>query len=147
MKLQRAVPMLNVSDIERSIDFYRRLAGFELASHPEAAREYRWATIVSGGVALMLSESHGPHAAIRGARVEDEESGWPVIQYFYPDDVEAAHALCRANGIEVSELRVTYYGMKEFEARDPDGHILWFGQPTNEQPPAECNVRGGQAEA
>jgi len=29
-------------------------------------------------------------------------------------------------------LRVTVYGMKEFEVRDPDDIWLWFGQPTDE---------------
>jgi hypothetical protein len=29
-----------------------------------------------------------------------------------------------------SDLRVTFYGMKEFEARDPDSHMVWFGQET-----------------
>jgi hypothetical protein len=39
--------------------------------------------------------------------------------------------------LQVSDLRVTFYGMKEFEVRNPDGHILWFGQETDEPPTPE----------
>ncbi len=52
-----------------------------------------------------------------------------------------APAQCRAEvkrqAFQVSELRVTFYGMKEFEVRDPDGHILWFGQETDDPPTPE----------
>lgn len=140
MKLRGAIPMINVADIIRSVEFYRRLAEFAVVSDVEHVAEWRWAMLRSGGVELMLSEQHGPHPAVRAARVEDEESGWCVIHYFYPDDVEAAHARCVAQGIAASPLRVTLYGMKEFEVRDPDGHIVWFGQETSEKPPPECLV-------
>jgi uncharacterized glyoxalase superfamily protein PhnB len=44
------------------------------------------------------------------------------------------HAEAKRKEFQVSDLRVTFYGMKEFEVRDPDGHILWFGQGTDEPP-------------
>jgi catechol 2,3-dioxygenase-like lactoylglutathione lyase family enzyme len=39
MRLKGLTPMLNVSDIERSLDFYREIAGFELASPRQAAND------------------------------------------------------------------------------------------------------------
>jgi hypothetical protein len=32
------------------------------------------------------------------------------------------------------QIKRLTYGMQEFELRDPDGHILWFGQETDERP-------------
>jgi uncharacterized glyoxalase superfamily protein PhnB len=63
--------------------------------------------------------------------------GWPAIYYFYPDNVMDLHAEVKRQAFQVSELRVTFYGMKEFEVRDPDGHILWFWQETDEPPTPE----------
>jgi uncharacterized glyoxalase superfamily protein PhnB len=63
-----------------------------------------------------------------------QDEGWPVIYYFYLEDVVALHGEIRRKGFRASDLRVTFYGMKEFELRDPDGHILWFGQETDEPP-------------
>jgi hypothetical protein len=56
------------------------------------------------------------------------------IFYFNVTDVAAPHAELAAQGVAVSDLRVTVYGMKEFEVRDPDDIWLWFGQPTTELP-------------
>ena len=136
MRIKRLTPMLNVSDIERSLDFYQKVAGFELASPREAVERWRWAWIKSGACELMLSESGGP--AIRVDQLDpSEDEGWPAIYYFYPGDVVALHAEVKRKAIPVSDLRVTFYGMKEFEVRDPDGHILWFGQSTDEPPTSE----------
>jgi catechol 2,3-dioxygenase-like lactoylglutathione lyase family enzyme len=136
MRIKRLTPMLNVSNIERSLDFYQKLAGFELVSPREAVDRWRWAWIRSGGGELMLPESGGP--ATRVGQVDpSREEGWPAIYYCYPEDVAALHAEVKGKALQVSDLRVTFYGMKEFEVRDPDGHILWFGQATDEPPTPE----------
>jgi len=41
------------------------------------------------------------------------------------------HKQARANGLEVPELNVTFYGMTEFRIDDPDGNRLWVGQSTS----------------
>jgi uncharacterized glyoxalase superfamily protein PhnB len=66
-----------------------------------------------------------------------EDEGWPAIYYYYPEDVVALPAEVKRKASPESDLRVTFYGMKEFEVRDPDGHILWFGQGTDEVPTNE----------
>jgi catechol 2,3-dioxygenase-like lactoylglutathione lyase family enzyme len=123
--------MLNVADIERSLSFYQTIAGFELVSPRQALEQWRWAHIQAGDCELMLSESGGPAsppAPIDAA----EDDGWPAIYYFYPENVVALHGEIRRQGFQATDLRVTFYGMKEFELRDPDGHILRFGQATDE---------------
>jgi uncharacterized glyoxalase superfamily protein PhnB len=135
MRIKRLTPMLNVSDIGRSLDFYRDIAGFELVSPRQAVERWRWAHIKTGDCELMLSESGGP--AMQAASTDSsQDEGWPVIYYFYPEDVVALHAEVKRKGLQASDLRVTFYGMKEFELRDPDGHILWLGQETAEPPTA-----------
>jgi hypothetical protein len=69
------------------------------------------------------------------------EQGWSslgaVEVLARPENVVDLHAEAKRKECQVSDLRVTLYGMKEFEVRDPDGHILWFGQETNESPTSE----------
>lgn len=127
MKLKHLVPMLNVSDIDASLEFYGDGLGFEVVSDPAAVSEWRWATIRSGYTELMLSESRrepGPRL------VEDphENTDWPVIFYFYPDDVLRLYSHVITAGFKPTALRVTDYGMREFSLIDPDGHVLSFGQ-------------------
>lgn len=71
-----------------------------------------------------------PESARPGATTAD----WPVMFYFYPDDVESLHRALGSRGVDVGGLCVTFYRMKEFSVLDPDGHMLTFGQETDEPP-------------
>ena len=127
MALKNLIPMLKVSDIEASLEFYRDAFDFKLVSNPDAVKEWQWATIRSGWTELMLSQTesppkpvvdHDPHAS----------TAWSAIFYFYPDDVARLYAQVIARGYKPTPLAVTTYGMREFSLPDPDGHLLSFGQ-------------------
>lgn len=127
MALTRLVPMLHVADIERSLAFYRERVGFTLLSPESAVKEWRWVDLMlAGGL------TGGPIRE-KGATTED----WPVMFYFYPDDVVGLHETLRKRGVDVGGLCVTFYRMKEFSCLDPDGHMLTFGQETDEPPTPE----------
>jgi len=127
MRLKQLIPMLNVSNIETSLDFYRRALGFDIVSPEEAVQEWKWCVIRSGETNLMLSETDcelnlpkdvDPHANV----------SWPSVFYFYPDDVSELHVHVTAEGFTATDVEVTFYGMKEFSMQDPDGHMLSFGE-------------------
>jgi len=130
MTLTRLTPMLRVADVQRSPAFYRDHLGFMLVSPESALRDFRWAHIRRDGVDLMLAGGEGGPVRPPGATGAD----WPVNFYFYPDDIESLHRALGSRGVDVGTLRVTVYRMKEFSCLDPDGHLLTFGQDTNEPP-------------
>jgi catechol 2,3-dioxygenase-like lactoylglutathione lyase family enzyme len=130
MTLTRLTPMLRVADVQRSLAFYRDHLGFMLVSPESALRDFRWAHIRRDGVDLMLAGGEGGPVRPPGATGAD----WPVNFYFYPDDIESLHRALGSHGVDVGTLRVTVYRMKEFSCLDPDGHLLTFGQDTNEPP-------------
>ena len=127
MKLTNLIPMLNVSNIEASLDFYQKALGFNVVSDPAAVSEWRWATIRSGNTELMLSESRQQPVE---SKIDDphQNTDWPAIFYFYPDDVVTLYSHVIAQGYEPTPLKVTHYGMREFSLIDPDGHVLSCGQ-------------------
>ncbi|MEO1210997.1 MAG: VOC family protein [Cyanobacteria bacterium J06638_20] len=127
MKLNKLIPMLNVSNLEASLEFYKTALNFELVSSENDLKEWRWGTIRSGETELMLSETDTDLGLKKGI-APCHDTSWPTIFYFYPDDVEALYQHVTRCGYNVTPLETTFYGMKEFSLQDPDGHMLTLGQ-------------------
>ncbi|MBR2119625.1 MAG: VOC family protein [Pseudomonadota bacterium] len=126
MKLTALIPMLSVSDLTRSIAFYRDRLGFHVVNvfgEPEP----KWCMIGRDAIKLMLNEPPRVEMDTLPLHAKNFQ-----VYYFYPDNVAALHAAWKGDGLPVTDLRVTLYGMKEFELRDPDGYWLWFGQESND---------------
>ena len=128
MKLTTLVPMLAVSDLKRTTAFYRDRLGFHVIN-TFGEPEPRWCMLSREGVKIMFNQPPADEMAELPLRAKDFQ-----IYYFYPDNVAALHAAWKQKGLPLTDLRVTVYGMKEFELRDPDGYWLWFGQDTTEPP-------------
>lgn len=132
MKLGQAIPMLGVSDIRRTIEFYCKGLGCSVDNTFEHEGKLAWACIDTGSGEVMLMQEGPEHINESG-----REARRDVILYFKPDDVAALHGILRGRNLKCTDLRVTVYGMKEFNMEDPDGYQIWFGQPTDEP----CTVR------
>jgi catechol 2,3-dioxygenase-like lactoylglutathione lyase family enzyme len=127
MALKSLVPMLSVNDLGRTIAFYSGRLGFRVRN--TFGTPPVWCMLERDGVELMFNQPPAAHMAALPPHTRDFQ-----VFYFYPDDVVALHATWKSAGLPVTDLRVTIYGMKEFELRDPDGIWLWFGQGTDEAP-------------
>ncbi|MBT2989091.1 MAG: VOC family protein [Candidatus Thiodiazotropha sp. (ex Ctena orbiculata)] len=132
MKLKSLIPMLNVSNIAKSLEFYENALGFQVVSDPKAVEEWRWATIRSGNTELMLSETE-TNIGLEAPIDPQESTKWPVIVYFYPDSVVQLYQHVENCGYLPTPLITTFYGMKEFSIQDPDGHMLSFGEDSIEE--------------
>jgi catechol 2,3-dioxygenase-like lactoylglutathione lyase family enzyme len=132
MKLGTVIPMLSVSDLRRTRSFYCDRLGFHtvnILGDPDPT----WCMLARDGVKLMFNQPPAVEMQELPQRTKNFQ-----IYYFYPDDVEMLHAAWKEQGLAVTGLRVTDYGMKEFELRDPDGYWVWFGQETAD-PPKACD--------
>ncbi len=131
-KLNDLIPILICEDVQKSIDFYCRILDFEVADRMDDVGKTGWACLRNGRVQLMLgSPTYLPEP-------KKTDGKYPqAVYYFYPEDVAALRDSIIAKNEEVSELQVRFYGMKEFEMLDPDGHMLLFGQDTDEAPTPE----------
>ena len=128
MKLAALIPMLSVSDLKRTMSFYGERLGFDVLNSLGGA-EPKWCMLGRDGVKIMFNQPPREEMNTLPRHAKDFQ-----IFYFYPDDVVALHTAWKSKGLSVSELRVTHYGMKEFELRDPDDYWLWFGQETSDSP-------------
>ncbi|MFN2563698.1 MAG: VOC family protein [Gemmatimonadaceae bacterium] len=116
--------VLGVTDAARSVAFYRDVLGFDV-------REVRG----DGGMPGVVELTNGPSRIRLGTHDiapdnwDDRRPPGSAIVFFETDDVTAMHATVRARGGSPTELeKVNWIKMQMFEIRDPDGHVLWFGQ-------------------
>jgi uncharacterized glyoxalase superfamily protein PhnB len=116
MKLSRLVPMLWVSDTEKTIAFYRDVLGFECANRSEG-----WACLVKDNVELMISlpNQHEPFDRLL----------FTGSFYFQADDVDGLWERLKDKAPIVYPIENFEYGMREFAIRDNSGYILQFGRP------------------
>jgi len=112
--MTRIIPMVPVRNMPASVAFYQKL-GFRIEDQQD---QWRWAMLSFGDCRLMVDESiNSQPDAMRSS-----------VLYLYPDDIVEYHRLVRANGLDIPDLDVTFYGMTEFRIDDPDGNRLWIGQ-------------------
>ena len=117
--MMRSAPVLQVADVIASQAFYREKLGFDgggLWGDPPC-----FAIVGRGSVTIFLDQTRAEDGAV------------PVNQYWaayvYVDDVEAYCAELRSRGVEILRgPEDMEHGCREFDVKDPDGHIIAFGQ-------------------
>ncbi len=122
VKLTGMIPLLNVEDALRSVDFYRDALGFEVANQMESDGTVRWARIQAGPVTLMINQPDGADSSERRTR---EKWYADALLFFDVDDARAARAEFAAQGLDVDEPKHEPYWW-EFHLRDVDGYVLGF---------------------
>lgn len=131
-RISELVPMLLCEDVQEVIAFYTDILGFEVRDRMDDVGRSGWASLQRGGARIMLaSPTHIPPAPkIDGRHTQ-------ALHYLYVDDIAALHRSVTEGGWPATDLVVRFYGMKEFETADPAGHVLVFGQDTDEPPTPE----------
>ena len=115
-KLEVAAPVFPVTDLRRSVNYYRDAllfdVGFEWADTPD--EPVRYAIIQSGNTEL--------HLTVAGeART--------VGAYFFVKNVAGYYKALQDTAADiVQEIQDYPWEMREFEVADPDGNRIVFGE-------------------
>jgi uncharacterized glyoxalase superfamily protein PhnB len=125
MEIEALVPLLNVEDAERSIAFYTRHLGFQVAQRYTADGATAWAMLQHGAVKLMINRSDQADSAGRRQRAGYGDA----VLYLYVASARECHAALQAAGIAVCEVTLEPYGMEECRLRDPDGYEIAIVSP------------------
>lgn len=120
MKLKGVIPVIEVDNIERQLEFYQQAFRFIILNKRIGAHGMEWVHLKSDNTSLMLSQ--------RDPSRESPASRSGITLYYFTDDVVSSHRYMRARGIAVGELSATPYGMLEYLLQDPEGNQLAVGQ-------------------
>jgi PhnB protein len=131
--LKEVQPILWVSSIEDSIEFYMRRLGFDLAySMPGEDGKTIHASVVNGSVTLMLGYKEMGSVPVEGRRL-----GGGAELYCYADDVDSYYERVRRAGTTLTqEIMDQFWGDRTFTVTDPDGYVLTFAQTVRAYDPA-----------
>ena len=117
----RAMTVAQVSQVERSVDFYSSLGFAPTGVYGEPAGV---AIMQRGDVTIMLQLAD---------KVQNVGGRWFV--YVYVDDLPALHREFLDAGMAPTDIRYPdYYGCDDFDVTDPDGHVIAFGQSRDPTP-------------
>ncbi|MDR1339360.1 MAG: VOC family protein [Prevotellaceae bacterium] len=137
MELSKLTPNFAVADIRETVHFYREKLGFELVILvPESqdsveqqfaeGKEYVYAMMKKGNVELMFQRYDSFHEDVSLA--DKKISGASVSFFIEGEGVEAFYDELKNRGIEMSELKLTWYNIREFYLKDNNGYILGFAE-------------------
>jgi uncharacterized glyoxalase superfamily protein PhnB len=119
-------PHLWVSDMNRSIAFYRDVAGWEV-QRVEPLDQPTFASLKRGDMGLMLSpfsESFDGWPMVEAVQARRGQAG-AVSFYIEAGDIEAEYEQARAAGANIVDpLADRPWGQREFTMTDPDG--FWW---------------------
>src|SRR5262245_22950437 len=121
MAITQAIPLLRVTDVARSIEWYRGTLGFVGDPFP-ASPPYEFAILRHGPVELMLRRGSPT------ARPQPRRYDWDVYLRREGDRFREVFAAFSAHGIVTRRLERMPYGLAEFEITDPDGYVICLGQ-------------------
>ena len=117
----RCMPVLQVADVRRSEKFYCEKIGFQsLGVWGEGPA---FGIVQRGRVTIALDRSRD------GGPIPTNQY-WAA--YVYVEDADALCEELRRNSVEIPRgPEDMYYGSRDFDMRDPDGHLLAFGHDLN----------------
>ena len=118
---------IRVTDLDRSVDFYRRVFGYDVFIDNRGAGT----TVIGliGGLAIELIKSEASAEDIARAKAADRAGGLGhTCMAFSVDNIDATHAALKSAGLTRSEKPEEIGAVRVVFIRDPDGALLEFIQ-------------------
>ena len=125
-ELKKLTPNLVVSNVERSIAFYRDVLGFTLTTTVPDASPFVFAILQSGGVEIFLN---APEPAIAEyPAFAKRPIGGTLTLYIEVHGIKGLFDTLKSRVQIVGPLEKKFYGVTEFVIQDPDGYLITFGE-------------------
>ena len=118
---RRVQTMIHVPDVCATADWYRDKLGFTIIDLGSDGQDVIFGRLSLDGIDVLLSA---------GGRLSDAARR-DIDLFIQTDDVERDRASIPRDVEIVEPIHDTFYGMREFIIRDPNGFWITFGQYIN----------------
>jgi len=125
-QLKKLTPNLIVSDVERSIAFYRDVLGFDPGMTVPDAAPFVFASVLSGPIEIFFNAPEPAFAEYPAFK--DRPIGGTLTLYIEVTEIDRLHESLDGRATVVMPLEKRWYGVTEFAIVDPDGYVITFAQ-------------------
>ena len=125
-QLKKLTPNLIVSDVERSLAFYRDVLGFTVTARVPDEGPLVFAALENGPVEIFLNGAEASYAEYPG--LKDRPIGGSLTLFMETESIRAIHDLLKDNVKIVMPLEKKWYGVTEFAIADPDGWVITLAE-------------------
>ena len=126
LELKKLTPNLIVSNVERSLAFYRDVLGFTVAFTVPEASPLVFAAVQSGPVEIFLNAPEA--AAAEYPAFKDRPIGGTLTLFIEVVGIRDVHDSLNGRVKIAMPLETKWYGMTEFAFEDPDGYLITFAE-------------------
>jgi catechol 2,3-dioxygenase-like lactoylglutathione lyase family enzyme len=130
--LNKLTPNLIVSDVARSVAFYRDVLGFQVQQTVPDAAPFVFAIVTSGSVEIFLNALDA--AVQEYPAFKDRPIGGTLTLFIEVEGIRRVHEAIAAKVRVVMPLEDKWYGMTEFAFLDPDGYVITFAERASAPP-------------
>jgi lactoylglutathione lyase len=125
-ELKKLTPNLVVSNVERSVAFYRDILGFTVEVTVPDRAPYVFASVQSGAVEIFLNAPEA--AADEYQPLKGRAIGGTLTLFIELAGIQRAYDSLQGRVKVVMPLEKKWYGTTEFAFEDPDGYIITFAE-------------------
>lgn len=124
--LEAISPFFIVTNVDRTIAFYRDTLGFE-TRFQQPPHDPFFAILGRDGAQIFIKSDSNVSPLPNSTR--HPSMRWDAFVYA-PDPDALAREFAEHGAAFSAPLTDTHDGLRGFEIRDPDGYVLFFGRPT-----------------
>jgi catechol 2,3-dioxygenase-like lactoylglutathione lyase family enzyme len=132
MKFSDVTPNIVVTDVKRSLAFYRDVLGLSVVTTVPETEPFAFAWMQRDGVNVFLNGIDAVRAdlpALGSRPIGGAGTLYIVLEAETPaSGVDAMRAAAGSRARVIMELKDQFYGMREFGIEDPDGYVIFFAQ-------------------
>ena len=129
MQIQYVCALLQVFDMNKSLQFYCDTLGFTVHESAGEKDDIGWVWLKRGSNDLMLNTAYETSARPAKPDAARVAAHADTSLYFGCLDVDAAYQDLLSKGVKLDPPKVAPYGMKQLYFYDPDGYNLCFQWP------------------
>lgn len=124
--MRNLTPDLMVINVNKTVEFYRDILGFEVARTAPETGTFQWALIKNGDIEIMLQSRESLEKELplfTGMKI-----GGSFMLYIDVTDIKMLYEKVKGKMTIAKDLHETFYGTREFAIKDINGYVLVFAQ-------------------